>query len=145
MDQRQRISSEPVAELIEQINTVIYSSGVARELKPAQWAALRYFNSAAPHVRTVSGFADMNCTTRGSASQTITTLVVKDCLERIPDKRDGRRHSLALTKAGQRYLAQDPITSLSDAIKVLPTDQQVQLADIVTGLYQFVYVNRFQP
>lgn len=142
MNQHQRISSEPIAELMEQINLVIYSSDFARELKPAQWAALRFFSSAETHVRTVSGFAEMNCTTRGSASQTITTLVSKKCLKRIPDETDGRRHSLQVTKAGWKYLDQDPITQLSRAITVLPSDQQLQLANIVTDLYQHIYVNR---
>lgn len=142
MNQHQRISSEPIAELMEQINTVIYSSDFARELKPAQWAALRFFSSAAINVRTVSGFAEMNCTTRGSASQTITTLVSKECLQRIPDEIDGRRHSLLVTSDGWKYLDRDPIIFLSEAITHLSSEHQLSLANIVTDLYQHVYINR---
>lgn len=142
MNKHQQISPKPVAELMEQINLVIYSSGVARGLKPSQWAALRYFDSAAPNVRTVSGFAEMNFTTNGSASQTITTLVSKDFLERIPDENDGRRHSLHVTRAGKRLLKQDPINGLSEAVADLSQNQQLQLARIVTTLYRDVYVNR---
>lgn len=141
MNKHQKISPKPVAELMEQISLVIYSSTVARELKPSQWAALRFFDTAAPNVRTVSGFADMNFTTNGSASQTITTLVARDLLERVPDENDGRRHSLRVTKAGKRLLKNDPINDLSREIGELPQGQQVQLARIITRLYQDVYVN----
>ena len=141
MIKHQKISPKPVAELIEQISLVIYSSSVARELKPSQWAALRFFDTAAPNVRTVSGFADMNFTTNGSASQTITTLVAGDLLERVPDEYDGRRHSLRVTREGKRLLKNDPINNLSRNIGALPQGEQVQLARIVTRLYQDVYMN----
>jgi DNA-binding MarR family transcriptional regulator len=136
---RQRISSKPIAELLEQISLLIYSSSVARKLKPSQWAALRFFDQAAKNVRTVSGFAEMNFTTNGSSSQTVTTLVSKKYLERIPDKVDGRRHSLQVTKSGKKLLANDPISVLSGTIDALPASQKVHLANIVTRLYRDVY------
>lgn len=139
---RQRISPKPIAELIEQISLLTYSSSVARSLKPSQWAALRFFDQAAENVRTVSGFAEMNFTTNGSASQTITTLVSKKCLERIPDKVDGRRHSLRVTKSGKKLLANDPINILSGTIGALPASQQTQIAEIVTRLYREVYASQ---
>lgn len=140
MNKRRSISPKPIAELMEQINLIVYSSSLARELKPAQWAALRFFASASPNVRTVSGFAEMNSTTTGSASQTVTTLVTRRCLERIPDKSDGRRHSLRVTKIGKQFLENDPIDILSKAIEELPSGQQYQLADVITQLYRDVYV-----
>ncbi len=139
---RRRISPKPIAELIEQVSLLVYSSNVGRSLKPSQWAALRFFDQAAPNVRTVSGFAEMNFTTNGSASQTITTLVSKRCLERIPDKSDGRRHSLRVTKSGKKLLANDPINILSGAVGELPVAQQAQLAEIITSLYRDVYVKQ---
>lgn len=139
---KHRISSKPIAELIEQISLLIYSSNVGRSLKPSQWAAMRFFDKATPNVRTVSGFAEMNFTTNGSASQTITTLVSKKFLERIPDKSDGRRHSLRVTKSGKKHLANDPTNILSEAVGDLPAAQQTQLALIITSLYRDVYVKR---
>lgn len=142
MSRSSRIASKPIAELIEQINLLIYSSNVARGLKPSQWAALRFFDQASPNVKSVSGFAEMNFTTNGSASQTITTLVSKKFLERIPDETDGRRHSLQVTKLGKKLLADDPINTLAGVIGGLPDARQGQLAEIITSLYKDVYVNR---
>lgn len=141
MDQQLIISSKPIAELVEQINLLVYSSASARELKPSQWAALRFFDSASTNVRTVSGFAEMNCTTKSSASQTIATLVSKEWLERVPDETDGRRHQLKVTKNGRKLLENDPIDLLAREITGLPSNQQYELAVIVTRLYQEVYKN----
>lgn len=139
MDQQTVISPKPIAELLEQINLLIYSTASARTLKPSQWAALRFFDSASPNVKTVSGFADMNRTTKSSASQTIATLVSKKWLERVPDETDGRRHRLKVTKAGKTLLENDPVDELAEAISKSPSSQQYELAVIVTHLYQEVY------
>lgn len=142
MPKRKTISAKPIAELIEQINLVAYSSNTARALKPSQWAALRFFDTAAPNVRTVSGFAEMNCTTNSSASQTVSTLVSRNYLERIPNLTDRRRHTLCVTEIGKQLLEIDPIYEISNSISGLSLDQQSQLAGIVTHLYREIYKNR---
>lgn len=142
MPKQKTISTKPIAELIEQINLVAYSSNTARELKPSQWAALRYFDTAASHVRTVSGFAEMNWTTNSSASQTVSTLVSRNYLERIPNLTDRRRHTLCVTEIGKQLLETDPIYEISNSISRLSLAQQNQLARVITHLYQEVYKNR---
>ncbi len=90
-------------------------------LTPAQWTVLRYFSSANRFSRTASAFASFHGTTRGTASQTIKSLVAEGYLERIRSERDGRSARLDLTFKGWETLAEDPSRALVAAIDRLPT------------------------
>ena len=89
-------------------------------LTPAQWTLLRYFGSANRISRTASAFASFHCTTRGTASQTIKSLVAGGYLARTRSERDGRSARLDLTPKGRAALAEDPFRTLVDAIDRLP-------------------------
>jgi DNA-binding MarR family transcriptional regulator len=90
------------------------------DLTPAQWATLRYFAKANRFSRTACAFADFHATTRGTASQTIKSLVAGGFLKRTPSHLDGRSALLDLTDKAWAMLNEDPYQALVEAIEGLP-------------------------
>ncbi|MEE8227707.1 MAG: MarR family winged helix-turn-helix transcriptional regulator, partial [Kiloniellales bacterium] len=80
------VSAQTVAELVVQLGCLARGDGFVANLTVAQWAALRYFSSVNRFSRTVSAFAEFHGTTRGTASQTIKSLVQNDYLTRKRSK-----------------------------------------------------------
>ncbi len=80
------ISSRTVAELVVQLGCLARGDGFVGDLTLAQWTALRYFSRVNRFSRTVSTFAEFHGTTRGTASQTIKSLVQNDYLTRKRSK-----------------------------------------------------------
>jgi DNA-binding MarR family transcriptional regulator len=121
-------STRGLARLIEQVGKAAYNLGYTPGLNPAQWAALRYFDEATIERRTVTGFAQFQGTTKGTASQTVAAMVRKGYLRRIADKQDRRVHRLALTDEGLVLLKGDPLQELSRALETLNDDERWALA-----------------
>ena len=134
-----RISAQVTAEVMEQIALLSYGQGYSDGLRPAQWAALRYFGRAEAQARTVGRFAQHNMVTPGSASQTIQTLVKRGMLVRLPADHDRRSHRVDLTEQGQSALISDPIVRLVDAIRKLDSGDSVKLADLMASILQSMY------
>ena len=105
-----------------------YILGFTPGLNPAQWAALRYFDEATIERRTVTGFAQFQGTTKGTASQTVAALVRKGYLRRVGDKQDRRVHRLVLTDDSQALLKGDPLQQLSTALESLTQEERWALA-----------------
>jgi DNA-binding MarR family transcriptional regulator len=121
-------STRGLARLIEQVGKAAYNLGYTPGLNPAQWAALRYFDEATVERQTVTGFAQFQGTTKGTASQTVAALVRKGHLRRVADKQDRRVHRLVLTEEGQATLRNDPLQELSRALETLSEDERWSLA-----------------
>jgi DNA-binding MarR family transcriptional regulator len=111
-----KISDRAIAELIYQLGRFAQGEGFVAGLTPAQWTALRYFARANRFSRTVSAFADFHATTRGTASQTVKSLVRHGYLTRTRSSKDGRSASLNVTAKGHGALADDPFDSLVRAV-----------------------------
>ncbi len=124
-----KLSTRGLARLIEQVGKAAYNLGYTPGLNPAQWAAMRYFDEATAERRTVTGFAQFQGTTKGTASQTVAALVRKEFLERVGDKQDRRVHRLVLTEKGQALLKNDPLQELSQALEVLSQEERWALAE----------------
>ena len=120
-----------VADLVLQLGRAAYADCAATGLTQAQWIALRFFSRANRFSRTVSGFADFHATTRGTASQTIKSLVKNGYLLRRPSARDGRSTQFDLTPLASRKLAQDP---LEDVVRAIETLTETQQSRTVAGL-----------
>ena len=114
-----KLSSRGLARLIEKVGKACHNLGYTPGLNPAQWAALRYSKETTADRRTVTGFANFQGTTKGTASQTVTALVRKGHLEKVADKNDRRVHRLMLTQTGEELLIKDPLQALADAIDKL--------------------------
>lgn len=117
-----------VAELVEQLARRASADAFSAGLNPAQWSALRYFERANRFSRTVSAFARYHGTTRGTASQTIRTLVTKGFLQRTPAESDQRSFRLDLTDRARRRLAVDPFATFVAAAGTLPREECATLA-----------------
>jgi DNA-binding MarR family transcriptional regulator len=107
------------AELLIHLARLAQSGGDHR-LTPAQWTALRFFARANRLSRTPSAFSAFHATTRGTASQTVKSLVALGLLERHRNEEDGRSIRFELTAAGRAALAEDPLQALSERIAALP-------------------------
>ena len=112
-------SGNELAELVLQIGRAAYANQSVSGLTQAQWVALRYFARANRFSRTVSGFAEFHATTRGTASQTIKSLVRHGYLTRQPSERDGRSVQFDLTPMARRKLADDPLENVVRAAAAL--------------------------
>ena len=123
-----KLSVRGLARLIEQVGKAAYNLGYTPGLNPAQWAALRYFDEATLERRTVTGFAQLQGTTKGTASQTVAALVRKGYLRRVSDKQDRRVHRLMITDEGQNLLRVDPLQELSKALESLEQEERWALA-----------------
>jgi len=113
------ISARTVAELVVQLGCMARGDGFVADLTFAQWAVLRYFARANRFSRTVSAFAEFHGTTRGTASQTIKSLVENAYLMRKRSKADGRSIDFTLTYKSKKLLADDPFETLVDAASAL--------------------------
>ena len=123
-----KLSTRGLARLIEQVGKAAYNLGFTPGLNPAQWAALRYFDEATLERRTVTGFAQLQGTTKGTASQTVAALVRKGYLQRVGDKLDRRVHRLVLTEECHTLLRGDPLSALSTALESLSQEDRWSLA-----------------
>ena len=114
------------AELLIHVARLAQSGGDHR-LTPAQWTALRFFARANRLSRTPSAFSAFHATTRGTASQTVKSLVALGLLERHRNEDDGRSIRFELTEAGRTALEADPLKALSACIGKLPEDRRTAL------------------
>jgi DNA-binding MarR family transcriptional regulator len=136
----QHDNSGHVADLVLQLGRAAYADCTAAGLTQAQWMALRFFARANRFSRNVSGFADFHATTRGTASQTVKSLVEQGYLLRTRSDKDGRSVRFDLTALAIEKLANDPMDDLVRAVGKLDDRQKDQAAEalrkIMVGLAQ---------
>ncbi|WP_114966349.1 MarR family winged helix-turn-helix transcriptional regulator [Alkalilacustris brevis] len=113
-------SADHGAEIIVHLARLAHSGASDARLTPAQWTALRFFARANRLSRTPSAFSEFHATTRGTASQTVKSLVALGLLERHRNEDDGRSIRFELTPAGHEVLQQDPLKALARALEALP-------------------------
>ena len=118
-----------VADLVLQLGRAAYADCTAGGLTQAQWMALRFFARANRFSRNVSGFADFHATTRGTASQTVKSLVEQGYLQRTRSDKDGRSARFDLTARADEKLADDPMDDLVRAVGALGDRQKEQAAE----------------
>ena len=121
------VGESVVAELISRLGRIAHGEGFVGGLTPAQWSVLRYLPRANRFSRTVSAFAEFHGTTRGTASQTVKSLVNRGYLIRTRSQRDGRSVRLELTEQGRKALADDPFEILVRAARALSPSAHVSL------------------
>ena len=128
---RHHISGRALAELVAQLGRFACGDGYVEGLTPAQWTALRYFARANRFSRTVSAFAEFHTTTRGTASQTVKSLVAQGYLCRTPSETDGRSARIDLADEGEAVLSKDPFAALVRAATALPNGARSDVANIL--------------
>lgn len=138
-------SERAVADLLEQVGRATYGDGFTGGLNPAQWAALRYFDRANRFSRTVSAFADYHGTTRGTASQTVKSLLAKGYLARESVPGDRRSFRVDLTERGRAALADDPFQEVAVVAATLTADQRSNLTQCLDIILDRILIRRSQP
>jgi DNA-binding MarR family transcriptional regulator len=103
---------ERLALALERISRSVHAVCFADGLHPVQWSALRYFASADPSRRTVSGLARHLGVTQPPASRTVSTLVQRGCLATQADAADRRSKIVSLTPLGAATLSGDPLARI---------------------------------
>lgn len=124
------------AEFVAHLARLAYGEGHVCGLTNAQWTALRYFGRANRFSRTLLAFAAYHVTTRGTASQTVKSLVTKGLLVRTRSQHDARSSRIDLTTKGEALCEKDPFKGLVHAIAGLPETEQAKLSpslDQITG------------
>ena len=142
---KQLDSAVHVADLVLQIGRAAYADCASGGLTQAQWMALRYFARANRFSRNVSGFAEFHATTRGTASQTVKSLVEQGYLARTRSEKDGRSARFDLTKLAEEKLADDPVNNLVAAIGRLGERQKNQAAKNLQKVMVNLARNRGSP
>lgn len=128
MEDERDVTAISTAEMMSHVARLAHGEGHALGLTTAQWTAMRYFGQANRFSRTVTAFADYHATTRGTASQTVKSLVTQGYLTRTRSTSDGRSARLDLTAKGRTLREQDPFEALVQAISGLPVSMQTALA-----------------
>jgi DNA-binding MarR family transcriptional regulator len=134
MIKKRQMSRRTVAELVAHLGRTAHGEGFVGGLTPAQWTALRYFSGANRFSRAPSAFAEYHGTTRGTASQTIKSLVSQGYLIRRRSEADGRSAQLDLTDKAKTILADDPFMALMRAASALSPAARRHLADVLERL-----------
>ena len=114
------MDSRGIAELILHLGRIASGKGLVESLTPGQSAVLRYFACANRFSRTPSAFAAFHGTTRGTASQTIKSLVAQGYLTPSRSETDGRSVQLDLTDKARVGIPKDPLAALVRAADALP-------------------------
>ncbi len=134
-----------IAELLAQVGRLAQGEGLVHGLTPAQWTALRYFARANRFSRTVSAFAEFHATTRGTASQTVKTLVRRGFLQRTRSQRDGRSARLDVTESGREMLVDDPLEVVAQAAGGLRPSGRLELLALLRCIAEQVAGARGKP
>jgi len=127
-------SASHVAEQIVHLARLVHGSASDQCLTPAQWTALRYFARANRFSRTPSAFSEFHATTRGTASQTVKSLIALGLLERHANEADARSTLIEVTPAGREKLNDDPLSALTRAIELLPDHEGGLFATLIARL-----------
>jgi len=137
--------SQQLVDLALQLGRAAYGDTPHDGMTPAQWAALRYFSRANRFSRTVSAFARFHATTRGTASQTIKSLVTRGLLQGTRSERDGRSTRFDLTGESRRLLARDPLDRVLRAAGELPAESRSTTVLALRQLLETLARERAEP
>ena len=126
--------SEAIGELILELSRRVDVGANTSDLKPAQWAALRFLSRAPETSRTNKAFARYHRTTTGTVTVTLKTLTEKGLIAREADPHDKRVVRFELTDAGRALLRQDPFRDLVQTVASLSQVQRDQLTDVLSTM-----------
>jgi len=123
-----------IADLVLQIGRAAYADCTAGGLTQAQWIAIRFFMRANRFSRTISGFAQFHATTRGTASQTVKTLVERGYLKRTQFETDARSIRFDLTALARSKLRHDPLADVAESAKRLGEEGLTHLTESLRAM-----------
>lgn len=137
--------SRAAADAILRLGQMVSGPGLTDGLTRAQWTALRYLARANRFSRTPSAFAAFHGTSRGTASQTIKSLISGGYIAATRSPTDGRSTRLDLTAKGRSALVRDPAEDLVTAIDDLAPEQRSEAAAMLGRLIDRLAERRKSP
>lgn len=138
------MDSRIIAELVLHLGRIASGEGLVARLTPAQWTVLRYFARANRFSRTPSAFAAFHGTTRGTASQTIKSLVAQGYLKQTRSEADRRSTRLDLTDKA-RVILDNSFEALVRAADALPPGVRGHFANALQRMLGQVAWERGKP
>ena len=111
-------AGESLAKL-ERLVRLMRQQGHAEGLNPAQWEALRYLGRANRLSNTPGAVARFLGSTKGTVSQTLSSLETKGLISKKLNSTDNRFVALLLTETGAQILAKDGLKALGADIDLL--------------------------
>lgn len=139
------MDSRLIAELVVRLGRIASGEGLVEGLTTAQWTVLRYLARANRFSRTPSAFAEFHGTTRGTASQTIKSLVARGYLAQTRSAADGRSTRLDLTDRARAMLLGDPFDAIVRAADALPPGVRGQFASTLQRIVGQVALGKGRP
>ncbi len=130
----ERINPLTTVSMLAHLANVMHGEGRVCGLSSAQTDALLYFAHANRFSRTVSVFAEFRATTRGTASQTIKSLVDRGLLVRRKSDGGGQRTCVDITEEGRSLLEEHDTLALARVVADLPESQLTALADALSRI-----------
>lgn len=112
------------AHLLERLARLVHNDAHAGGLKPTQWEALRYLARANRFSRSPGALTIYLGMTKGTVSQTLQALERKGLIEKQAAAGDRRGVKIDLTKAGEKLLANDPLSDLQASIDAMQKDDR---------------------
>lgn len=134
-----------IVDLLVHIGCAVCSEDAASGLTAAQWTCLRFLAHANHSTRTPSGFASFQATTRGTASQIITSLDRRGLLVRTRSERDRRSVVVDLSDRGRAILARDPLRDLIGALDGLGAAERAHFLKTLSRLASVLAMRRDRP
>ena len=144
MTKKLKMDSRIIAELVLHLGRIASGEGLVERLTPAQWTVLRYFARANRFSRTPSAFAAFHGTTRGTASQTIKSLVAQGYLKQTRSEADRRSTRLDLTDKA-RVILDNSFEALVRAADALPPGVRGHFANALQRMLGQVAWERGKP
>lgn len=132
MDQK---DDEHIAALIERIGRIVHTDSHAEGLLPVQWEILRYLDRANRFSRAPAALTSYLGLTKGTVSQSLSTLEARGLVKKQVDPKDRRGRQLSLTAKGRRLLRRDPLVETVAAIESLSKETRQSVA---SGLQQIL-------
>lgn len=129
-----------IVEFLDRLGRVTRAVQYAECLNPAQWEALRFLSQANRYSRTPGALASFLGTTKGTVSQTLTTLEEKGLVTRVRSETDRRCVDLVLTEAGQALMTQDPLRELEQTVDRLNEDALERISAMLRDLLQDIQI-----
>ena len=126
--------SARTTQLLERLGRLISNAYHSDGFKPVQWESLRFLSQANKFSRNPSALGEYLGVTKGSVSQTLSTLEQRGLIKKSTDKNDRRAVRLDLTKAGRALTKQDPLHEISESLKTLGENKCVELSEGLESL-----------
>ena len=129
-----------LARALELASRQIHARAHVLGLYPAQWSALRYFQSATGQHRTSIALARYQGLAFGPVARTVRTLIARGYLRKSGSAGKGRAELIEVTDEGLEALRNDPLTPISNAVGRLKSEQQDALADALDAILRALAV-----